>query len=71
MSAEWYYKGLQETRQRRESPSDDFEGGVRLLKYLYSAILTGDEELLRQATDTAFETQKSHYISFRPPIGIT
>jgi len=63
-STEWYYKGTRETRQRRESLSDDFEGGVRLLKYLYSAILSGDEELLEQATEVAFETHESHYHQF-------
>ncbi|WP_255191830.1 immunity 49 family protein [Natronobeatus ordinarius] len=64
MSAEWYYKGARETRQRRESLSDDFEGGMRLLKYLYSAILSGDDALLEQATEIAFETHESHYHQF-------
>lgn len=60
-SAEWYYKGAQETRTRRDSLSDDFEGGARLLKYLYSAILSGEERRLEQATTIAFETAESHY----------
>lgn len=63
-ATEWYYKGSQETRERRESLSDDFEGGVRLLKYLYSAILSGDDALLEQATEIAFETHESHYHQF-------
>lgn len=61
MSAEWYYKGVQETRSRRESVSGDFEGDTTLLKYLYSALLAGDEDLLTQAAELARETSIRHY----------
>ena len=60
-SAEWYHKGVRETRRRRDDPSDDFVGGVRLLKYLYSAVLTGDTAVIEQATEAVVETHESHY----------
>jgi len=63
-SAEWYYDGARETRERRDSLSEDFEGGTTLLKYFYSALLAGDEDLLTQATEIAFETEESHYHQF-------
>lgn len=63
-AAEWYFEGARETRRRHDSLSNDFEGGVTLLEYLYSTILAGDDERLEQAMDVARETDESHYHQF-------
>lgn len=63
-SAEWYYKGTVKTRDQRESISDDFEGETTLLKYLYSALLTSEEELVIQAAKLANDTSVRHYHQF-------
>ena len=63
-AAEWYNKGVYETRQRRNSLSDDFEGGERLLNYLYVSILSKNEELLDQAAELCLNTSEKHYDQF-------
>lgn len=60
----WYRDSIQTFRQRRDSPSDNFEGETTLLNYLYCALLADDGAVVSEAAKIALNTDIDHYEGF-------
>jgi hypothetical protein len=63
-AVKWYQDSITEYRERRDSPSDNFEGETTLLNYLYCAILSGNEGFQKEAAEIALDTESEHYSRF-------
>ena len=63
-ATKWYRDSVRKFRQRRDSPSDNFEGGTTLLKFLYCAVFSREEDLAIEASKLALETSIHHYRRF-------
>ena len=59
-----YRDSIHEFRAQRDSPSDNFEGEITLLDYLYCTLLSDDAGLSTDAAETVLDTEKEHYERF-------
>ena len=59
-----YRDSIREFRAQRDSPSENFEGEITLLDYLYCTLFSGDVDLTANAAETVLATEKDHYERF-------